>query len=198
MSYTINDPFVLYSGDFMIFRAAFVELVARKVLEDNGFDHHKFAYEFTPHDSEGYDAIPEAFEFLVHVFQYMGYDIDIPEFDEFYERMNDGKGFKVKISLPELDGFSPYRINKYRKDWMTILSVNRFYGVPCKTEIKTTKDKKSTLVLTFYEDAYFEWPGIADLIFNFCELRKKIKEVLMEHGNGADTRRLGSNYPLTA
>lgn len=95
MSYSIEDPFVLYTGDYMLFRAAFVELVIRKVLKDNGFEHQKFEHEFDPRDPEGFDATPEAFLFLGDVFRYMGYEITVPDSDEIHSRIDEGKEFQT-------------------------------------------------------------------------------------------------------
>lgn len=195
---SIDDPFVYYDGDIMLLRAAFVELVIRKVLQDNGFEHKEFASEFSPDDPEGYDVLPETFDFLQAVFIFMGYQIDMPDEEEICERLEKSEIIVVKIKLPELDGLTPYKVSKYRKAWLDILKCGKFYGLPCDVVIRTSKDKKSTLLFYFYEDLYYMWAGIADLVFNFCEFRKRIKEVFPQDEDRTNESRLGSEYPMSA
>lgn len=198
MRYSIKDPFVYYDRDFTILRAAFIELVIRKLLDENGFKHQNFYPEFMPYTTYDDFSPQEAIGYMKKVFEYMGYIFEELNFDEIDSKFASGDSIQVKILLKELDGLSSIYIRKHEEKWLNIMNEHRFYSVPCELAIQTREDKQAILEMTFDEEFYYEWYGIADLIFNFCELRKSIMEVL----NTDDYRELGSGlgdkYPVSA
>lgn len=160
----MEELLLIHPGDLEMYNLIVAELILRKVLYENGYDSSiklPFIYDYEPNSYDILDLDEQAFS---AVFKQLGYEAEWAGDQNYWVTT-------FKIDIPELNGWSAQRLNRYRKDWMKQL--NNMWDATLRFH---TTDRKTSLIIAKETGRPF-FLDMPDFIRRFLAWREIVKEV---------------------